>query len=196
MILRSSNLQESSFLFLVLFFGCAASLLLPEGFLWIHGGREQGWGWAFSGYTVGRSPGWGGLSLDTRWAGAWGGVGLLLSGCCAQTLHCGWILSLWRTGSTAHGFQWLWRTGLAAPWRVGSSQTRDQTCVSCIGRWILQHWTTRELPRISIYLHKLANKEICLVFVLGSRMGAFKTLGNFKEIREGWACLCDAHEVA
>ena len=26
-------------------------------------------------------------------------------------------------------------------------------------------------------------------------MGAFKTLGNFKEIREGWACLCDAHEV-
>ena len=137
------------------------------GFLWIHGGQEPGVGWA-----------------------------LLLSGCCAQTLHCGWILSLWRTGSTAHGFQWLWRTGLAAPWRVGSSQTRDQTCVSCIGRWILQHWTTRELPRISIYLHKLANKEICLVFVLGSRMGAFKTLGNFKEIREGWACLCDAHEVA
>ena len=27
-------------------------------------------------------------------------------------------------------------------------------------------------------------------------MGAFKTLGNLKEIREGWAYLCDAHEVA
>ena len=31
------------------------------GFLWIHGGREWGWG---------------GLSLDTRWAGARGGVGV------------------------------------------------------------------------------------------------------------------------
>ena len=25
-----------------------------------------------------------------------------------------------------------------------SSPTRDQTCVPCIGRWILNHWTTRE----------------------------------------------------
>ena len=27
--------------------------------------------------------------------------------------------------------------GLVALWHVGSSQIRDQTCVSCIGRWIL-----------------------------------------------------------
>ena len=27
---------------------------------------------------------------------------------------------------------------------VGSSRTRDWTCVSCIGRWILDHWATRE----------------------------------------------------
>ena len=26
----------------------------------------------------------------------------------------------------------------------GPSQPRDQTCISCIGRWILYHWTTRE----------------------------------------------------
>ena len=39
--------------------------------------------------------------------------------------------------------QQLWHTGLAAPWCVGSSWTRDRTCVSCIGRWILNHWTTR-----------------------------------------------------
>ena len=26
----------------------------------------------------------------------------------------------------------------------GSSRPRDRTCVSCIGRWILCHWTTRE----------------------------------------------------
>ena len=27
---------------------------------------------------------------------------------------------------------------------IGSSQPRDQTHMSCIGRWILYHWTTRE----------------------------------------------------
>ena len=26
----------------------------------------------------------------------------------------------------------------------GSSQTRDQTHISCIGKWILYHWATRE----------------------------------------------------
>ena len=26
------------------------------------------------------------------------------------------------------------------------SWTKDQTCVSCIGRWILYHWATREAP--------------------------------------------------
>ena len=26
---------------------------------------------------------------------------------------------------------------------VGSSQTKDQTSISCIGRWILNHWTIR-----------------------------------------------------
>ena len=28
---------------------------------------------------------------------------------------------------------------------VGSSHTRDQTCVPCIGRQILNHWNTREV---------------------------------------------------
>ena len=39
--------------------------------------------------------------------------------------------------------QWFWPTGSVAPWLVGSSQTRDQTHVSCIGRRILNHWITR-----------------------------------------------------
>ena len=29
---------------------------------------------------------------------------------------------------------------------VGSSQTRDGTHVPCIGRWVPNHWTTREAP--------------------------------------------------
>ena len=34
--------------------------------------------------------------------------------------------------------------GLVALWHVGSSWPRDWTCASCIGRWILDHWVTRE----------------------------------------------------
>ena len=33
-------------------------------------------------------------------------------------------------------------------WHVGSSRTRDPTCVSCIGRWILIHCTTSEVQEI------------------------------------------------
>ena len=60
-----------------------------------------------------------------------------------------------RTLVVAHGFQstWaqqLWYPGLAAPQHVGSSQTRDQTHVSCIGRRILIHCTTREARYIFI----------------------------------------------
>ena len=40
-------------------------------------------------------------------------------------------------------------TGLVALQHVGSSQTRDQTYVPCIDRWILNCWTTRE---VHIYL--------------------------------------------
>ena len=40
--------------------------------------------------------------------------------------------------------QWFCRMGLAAPLHMGSSQTKDRTCVLCIARQILNHWTTRE----------------------------------------------------
>ena len=32
--------------------------------------------------------------------------------------------------------QRLWRTGIAAPWHVESSQSRDRTRVPCPGRWL------------------------------------------------------------
>ena len=38
---------------------------------------------------------------------------------------------------------------LPAPWHVESSQIRYWTCVSCIGRWILTHCTTREVLKVS-----------------------------------------------
>ena len=54
-----------------------------------------------------------------------------------------WLLLLQRTGSRAQS-QKLWHAGLVAPRHVGSSWIRDRTRVSCIGRWILHHWATRE----------------------------------------------------
>ena len=39
----------------------------------------------------------------------------------------------------------FWHMGLVAPLPVDTSQTRDQTRVLCIGRWILIHYTTREV---------------------------------------------------
>ena len=53
---------------------------------------------------------------------------------------------LWRPGSRVYGLQQLWPTGLAAPWHVGSSWTRDWICASCIGRQILSHRDAREVP--------------------------------------------------
>ena len=40
--------------------------------------------------------------------------------------------------------QWPWSMGLVALWHGESSQTRDQTGVACIVRWILNRKTTRE----------------------------------------------------
>ena len=39
----------------------------------------------------------------------------------------------------------------------GIPQTRDQTCVPCIGRWILNHCTSREVPGLNL------SKELNLV---------------------------------
>ena len=39
--------------------------------------------------------------------------------------------------------------GLVAPLHVGSSPIRDQTHISCIGRWMPYHWATREAQKSS-----------------------------------------------
>ena len=47
---------------------------------------------------------------------------------------------------------WLlsWPTGLVTLRHVGPSQTRGQTCVSCIGRQVLYHWGTKEAHKLLI----------------------------------------------
>ena len=64
----------------------------------------------------------------------------LLFFCTAWDSHCGGFCYC---GARS---QQLWHTGLVAPQHVESSWTRDGTHVPCIGRWILIHCSTREVP--------------------------------------------------
>ena len=73
--------------------------------------------------------------------GEWG----LLSSGSARASHCGGFFVA-EHGLQAHGLQYLRRSGLVAPWHVESSWIGDWTRVSCIGRWILIHCSTREIP--------------------------------------------------
>ena len=65
------------------------------------------------------------------------------SSCGVQAAHC--VV----TSLVEHGRQQLWHMGWATSRHVGSSWTRDRTRGSCIGRWILYHWATREAPGIT-----------------------------------------------
>ena len=82
--------------------------------------------------------------------------------------HCTWafsicgqpgLLLLQSTGSRMCRLQWLWFMGSVAPQHVESSQTRDLAHVPCIGRQVLNHWTTREVP-VSILMsqHRRYNR--------------------------------------
>ena len=53
--------------------------------------------------------------------------------------------------------KYLWHSGLAPPRLVGSSQTRDRTRVPCIGRRILNQWTTREVPMSTLECYDWAS---------------------------------------
>ena len=62
------------------------------------------------------------------------------------------LQQLWLAGARAQAQQ-LWRTGLVALQLVGSSQTRNRTHVPCIGRQILKHCTTREVPDLFFFFN-------------------------------------------
>ena len=55
-----------------------------------------------------------------------------------------WLLLLQSMGCRAQAQQ-LRLMGLVAPKPVESSWSRDQTRVPCPGRWILNHWITKEV---------------------------------------------------
>ena len=69
--------------------------------------------------------------------------------CCLQSLlrasHCGGFSFYAAQALGAQRLQYLWLSGLTAPWHVESSWARDRTRVPCTGRRILIHCTTREV---------------------------------------------------
>ena len=73
----------------------------------------------------------------------------------------------------SHCVQWelLSSCGVWAPGHVRSSWTRDQTHVPCIGRRILYHWATKEVPLESLncpcFCDKKSNSLLLLwIFVI------------------------------
>ena len=52
------------------------------------------------------------------------------------------------THARARRLQKLWCSGLVTLWLLESSWIRDRTCVPCIGKRILTHCTTREVPGV------------------------------------------------
>ena len=56
-----------------------------------------------------------------------------------------------------------------------SSLTRNRTCALCIGRWILKHWTTREvpLPEIQIHLAEMGT-SVGISYHTPAALGGFK----------------------
>ena len=94
-------------------------------------------------------------------------IHLFIFGCAGSSFLCEGSLQSRRAGATLHRgarashrrslsrcgarapdaqAQQLWLTDLAAPWHVGSSQTRARTRVPCTGRQTLNHCATREAP--------------------------------------------------
>ena len=69
--------------------------------------------------------------------------------------------------------------GLSCPAAYGSSQTRGQTCVPCLGRRILYHWTTREMLCDLLMCKtspktKKASTVVLISFVEGKQCGNMK----------------------
>ena len=86
------------------------------------------------------------LFIAVRWLSL-----VVASGAALQSRSTGfsslWLLLLRSMDSRAQA-QSLWHTGFVAPRHVGSSRTRDRTCVLSISRQILNHWTARETPQL------------------------------------------------
>ena len=70
----------------------------------------------------------------------------------------------WSTSSKSCGLPELWRVGLVAEKHVESSWMWDWTHISCIGRWIPNHLSTREVPSLFSWWFLLGIGLLLLLF--------------------------------
>ena len=54
----------------------------------------------------------------------------------------------------------MWHTGFVASRRVESSWTRNPTCIPCIGRRVLIHWTAKKA--LYVFLMAPLAAECCM----------------------------------
>ena len=134
-----------------------------KNIFWLCLGRRS-WTWTLSSCNECKP-----LSSCGAWAcwGAWppGCVGFRSCGTRGQQLL--------PVGSRAQA-QWMWYTGLVAPWQVESSQTRAWTCVAGISRWILDLWATRPPASSTSFFNYLHLSIEIIVTVL-----SIKSLNKF-----------------
>ena len=92
-----------------------------------------------------------------------------------------WLLFLCSKGSRIFRLSNCSIKGLVALWHAESSWIRDETSILCISRWILYHWTTREV--LSVVINKASTPEVlCLVirlFLSGLLMASRPYLPKF-----------------
>ena len=59
------------------------------------------------------------------------------------------------------GPQSMWTQRVGQDWgnlaNMHGSLSRDPACTPCIGRWCLNHWTTREVPAFTLQIHPKPN---------------------------------------
>ena len=140
---KTQNVPFKPFFFLILFylfiFGCVGSIVAARGpsLVAASGGHSSLWCAGFSLWWLLLLRNMGFRCTD-------------FSSCDTQAQQ------LWLAVSRAQAQQ-LWRPGLVASQHVGSSRTRDQTCVPCTGRQILIHCATREALN-----HFKVNKSVTL----------------------------------
>ena len=93
-----------------------------------------------------------------------------LSSCSAEVSHCGGF-SCCRAWAPGTGTQLLWCTGLVAPQRVGSSQIRDQTHVSCLRQAL-------SLGGKATAWEGSPGRSLCLIKSSACAQGIFPTQGS------------------
>ena len=85
-------------------------------------------------------------------------------------------------GSSVHGISRAWILEWVAIFSSrGSSQPRDRSCISCIERWILYHWATREAPTsvsLALFMSMQGNGA-----GWGWGQGHYRKIGNFQMVQ-------------